>query len=124
MVERGEREEREEREERGEREEREEREMTLSPVDADRFTIIGDIYTSRIVDTGGVTLGTTSHTEGPNGCNLTLSIERLVRTECIRGCHAQCLQKVTISLVQKCFIIPLFRWRDVTMYPFHPKQAI
>jgi len=59
----------------------------MSPVDVDRFAILGHIRTSGIV-----------YTEGPDRSSLTLSIVRLVRTE-DRGSddrrgHANVLRKV------------------------------
>jgi hypothetical protein len=100
-----------EREERGERErkqrrEKRERENAMSPVDVDRIAILGHIRTSGIVVTRGVALRSTRYSKGPDRTCMTLSIVRLVRTECIRSRHGKCLRKVlcnklAVSLVQK-----------------------
>jgi hypothetical protein len=100
------RERREKREEREKREKRERRENAMSPVDVDRIAILGHIRTSGIVVTRDVALRSTRYTEGPDRSSLTLSIVRLVRTECIRNRHGKCLRKVlcnklAVSLVQK-----------------------
>jgi hypothetical protein len=98
--------ERRERREREETEEREERENAMSPVDVDRFAILGHICTSGIVVTRGVALRSTRYSKRPDRTSMTLSIVRLVRTECIRSRHGKCLRKVlcnklAVSLVQK-----------------------
>ena len=72
----------------------------MTPVDVDRFTIFGDIYTSRIVVLRGVALRSTRYTEGPDRSSLTLSIVRLIRTECIRRRHGKCFAES--SLQQTC----------------------
>ena len=73
----------------------------MSPVDVDRFTILGHIRTSGIVVTRDLALRSTRYTEGPD---LTLSIVRLVRTEG-RGTddrrgHCECFAES--SLGQTC----------------------
>jgi len=92
------------------RERRERRENAMSPVDVDRFAILGHIHTSGIVFTRDVALRSTRYTEGPGRSSLTLSIVRLVRTEGRssdnRRGHGKCLRKVLCnklagSLVQK-----------------------
>jgi hypothetical protein len=101
----------------------------MSPVDVDRFAILGHIRTSGIVILRGITLRSTRYTEGPDRCSLTLSIVRLIRTECTRGCHGKCLRKVLSANLQylsckKEFCIPFVKCRGAAILPFHPKQTI
>ena len=85
------------RERTGERENRreieQERENMVTPVHVDNLTslaILGHICTSGNVVRRGVDLRSTRYTEGPDRCSMTLSIVRLVRTECIRRRHGKC----------------------------------
>ena len=73
----------------------------MSPVDVDRFAILGHIRTSGIVDTRGVALRSTRYTEGPDRCSMTLSIVRLVRTECIRRRHGKSFAESSLSKLAK-----------------------
>jgi len=82
----------------------------MSPIDVDRITIIGDIYTSGIVVTRGVNIRSTRNTEGPDRYSLTLSIVSLIRTEHRRsnhrGRHGKCFAKV----LSRNFPIPLVQY--------------